>query len=593
MAKAQEIPNGPKYLALVCAMAVNFMIGSYYTYSSMYIYVHYYLKDFNPGLDDKGNDVKLVLPMWLFVQSCFSILSVKVAEKIGYKALNFIAFTVFCLNNVAMIFVTNYYTYIFVYGFMNGVAIGFGYCPALYTAWTYFPDKKSVATGVILFCAGMSASISSPIVTKIVNPHNLKNDDPRVKERVPFLFTCVSFAFGIMTLIFCTLQPNPYQSKNLKEKKELKRRITLSGNLKEKEQLESRIRSMSITAAFNDKISQRDREIVTKEIVVQDLGYVDGEGALIIKDMDADNLEEMITDNAMERVATSPDFSGGDKIASIMKTPLMSERHDAEHNNDYIMRLSKEIQDTSCPSFYYGFTSRTFLMLAMMAFCCAIYNYFLLNTWKEIFTEFLDPGEAVLSYLLSIGAVANSSFRIFAGLLLLKVTFKHIYYVLISCIVLGSGTFYLAVTSTKSLPVGIAYLFFGFAGLGTTVTIFPTICTKAFGSDIGPKLYPIIYLCFSIASLTSYGLNKFLSGSKEYVFYILFGLAITGLTLNVFFVQDPDWTQAIVKHAHDTHKEIQDAKAKAKIEIERKKSNPSIKEQDESLNSENPKDPRL
>lgn len=140
----------------------------------------------------------------------------RIAEKIGYRTLNFIAFAWFTLNHVMMIFVKDYYLYIGVYGVMNGMAIGFGYLPALYTAWTYFPDKKSVATGVILFCAGMSASISSPLVTMIVNPNNVDPSSKEVVENVPWLFTCLAIAYGTLTLIACSLQPAPFESETLK-----------------------------------------------------------------------------------------------------------------------------------------------------------------------------------------------------------------------------------------------------------------------------------------------------------------------------------------------------------------------------------------
>ena len=64
-----QIPTGTKYRALLCAMAVNFLIGSYYTYSNTYDYVAAYLKVYNPWLDQAGTKVKIILPIWLLVQS--------------------------------------------------------------------------------------------------------------------------------------------------------------------------------------------------------------------------------------------------------------------------------------------------------------------------------------------------------------------------------------------------------------------------------------------------------------------------------------------------------------------------------------------
>ena len=128
--------------------------------------------------------------------------------------------------------------------------------------------------------------------------------------------------------------------------------------------------------------------------------------------------------------------------------------------------------------------------MGVMAFCCSIYNYFLLQAWKDIFKKVLQLDQNVLSYLLSVGSIANSSFRIIVGLLLLKLNFKTLYYILMTCIIISSLSFYSVVNGTKSTTIGIVYLFFAFAGLGTMVTIFPTICVKTFGSNVGSKLYP-------------------------------------------------------------------------------------------------------
>lgn len=550
------IPTGTKYRALLCAMAVNLLIGSYYTYSNMYMYVGNYLRTKNDWLDPENNKVKMIMPIWLITQSSFSVLSVRIGQKIGYKTLNFIAFVWFTINNVIMIFVENFYVYVLVYGVSNGIAIGFGYLPALYTAWTYFPDKKSVATGLILFCAGMSASVFSPLVTRLVNPDNLDINHPDVTKNVPKMWTILSIIYGSITLVACTLQPPPFESDTLKEKKVLKKKLAVTQNSEAKNEIQGRIRGMSVVGAMNQKITDKDLQAVNKEIIAR-AGPQAAEEAMLVGQLEGDAIEDIVHNTGVFTFRKT-DLAGLEKFANHHGQKEDSLIGDKDQE-DEIYRLSKEIQEQACPSFTFGLLSKTFLMLGIMSFCCSMYNYFLLLCWKTIFKVTLSLDDQKLSFLLSIGAVANSSFRVIVGLLLLKLTFKQIYFALVSVIICSSFSFYSTVPTTGSPIIGSIYLFFAFAGLGTMVTIFPTICVKAFGSDVGSKLYPCIYLCFSFSNLTCYLITSYVT-DFETMFYIFGGFAVVGLLTAVLFNPEPSWHEAMVKQAQLDYEEIQKAK---------------------------------
>ena len=571
---AQKIDKFTKYRALICAMAVNFMIGSYYMYSNMYIYVSHYLRN-QPGndMDKEGKKAQLIMPIWLMVQSCVSVLSVKIGEKIGFKTLNYIAFVWFTLNNLAMIYVKDYYVYVAVYGVSNGIACGLGYLPGLYTAWTYFPEKKSVATGLILFCAGMSASISSPIVTRIVNPNNVDPSEKEVYERVPYLFQCLTIAYGSITLLACTFQPAPFQSSNAIEKREIRRKMSTAQTPTEKHNLKGKLRGLSLGGAgsmspgFN-QMTEKDVERVTKELFLRDMGTRTGEDAILMNQLDADELEDLVkvhhTEDRRSKLRNS-------EIAPLDETfKVKDEAEVVRESADQIYQLSKEIQEQFCPSFYYGFFSSTFLMLAIMAFCCAIYNYFLLTAWKALFKDYLHFQDSALANLLIIGACSNSSFRIIVGILLLKFSFKTFYYIAISVIVVSAFSFDMLVIKGGDKVIGLVFLFLAFAGLGTMVTIFPTICVKIFGSEVGPKLYPCIYVCFSTASFAAYLVYRMLDDPVQ-MFYTFGGFAVLGLFVAMFFDQNPSWQKAIIAHAKDQEQlqlqqQQQEEKQPAKVE---------------------------
>lgn len=112
------------------------------------------------------------------------------------------------------------------FGVISGVAVGFGYLPSLYIAWTYFPDNKSTVTGLILFFAGLSALTLAPMTTCIVNPNNMDPSDPEVYQNVPKMFYIITIYYTSIFVVSTALQPMPWfiedQKDKIKEEKERK-----------------------------------------------------------------------------------------------------------------------------------------------------------------------------------------------------------------------------------------------------------------------------------------------------------------------------------------------------------------------------------
>ena len=72
------------------------------------------------------------------------------------------------------------------------------------------------------------------------------------------------------------------------------------------------------------------------------------------------------------------------------------------------------------------------------------------------------------------------------------------------------------------------------------MTIFPTVTTKVFGSVTGPKIYPFVYMCFSMANLTQYFVLKLFS-NYQIMFFLFGGFAIAAMIIGLTFDEDPDW----------------------------------------------------
>lgn len=548
----KPIPKWTAVRAVVCAMLVNLLIGSYYAFSNMNPYVAEYLK--SQGNDVSSKDTLAILPIWLIHQSLFSIVGVKLSEKIGYYNVNFIAFTGYTLVNGLMIFVKSYWLFIVFYGMLTGITVGVGYLPSMYIAWTYFPKSKSVVTGIILFTAGISASIISPITTIIVNPDNKPVTDPDVYNKVPDLFKFLFFFFGVITLVACGFQPQPYESRDLKERTQQKKEEELerksmavnpkSNFLTVPEPARQSIRATITRKTLMDLDPKAVRVYHTEELKQDLRGVVDGESALLMAHIDTDKVVDLVQHRNTiydvlkeQRKSVRMSVHQGEKEQhkelEEFKEKLI------ETNRQTLYRKSVMLLAQDCPSVRFGLKSKTFRCIACMAFGCSIVNYFLNSVWKDFYRTKFTVDDSSMALLLSFGGFSNSIARIVAGLLLQRVSFKPVFLVLACTAIFTSLTADLFV---HSYGVGVFYLILVFGGIGTQVTIFPTVTTHVFGSGTGPKIYPFVYLCFSIANIVQYLVLKVFS-NYSVMFYVFGALGVGALVVGWSFDENPNWQQ--------------------------------------------------
>ena len=557
------------YIAVFCAMMVNLMIGSYYMISNINPYIAAYLHQFDNTITNK--DTLLIVPIWLINQSVFSIVGVKLSEKLGYARVNLMAFAGYTLVNGLMIYVKNYWLFVVVYGFMTGMTVGLGYLPSMYIAWTYFPEKKSMVTGIILFTAGISASILSPITTMIVNPHNLPDysTNPAVYNNVPKMFTFLFFYFGILTFIACGLQPLPYVSLMYQEKKQIEREEmeqkkrpsmlrapsmnNFNKSFKSVRSFKSvassyyggQSRRMSISNQLMMELDPKTIRVYHNEELKNDMnGVVDSSTALLMANMETDKVVDLVQHrksmqleklvaNQRKSIKISPDKSFMDAEEELEEYTQKL----IETNKKSIYHKSVQLLNAECPSVKFGLKSGVYFKIAVMAFGCSIANYFLNSVWKDFYRTKFQVDDDKMALLLSMGGFSNSFARLLAGALLMRVSFRRIYLVLATIVIFLCLTINFFV---RSYAVGAFYLLLVFGGIGTQVTIFPTVTTKAFGATTGPKIYPFVYLIFSLANIFQYVVLKFFN-NWSLMFYFFGVFAVAGLVVGISFNENPDW----------------------------------------------------
>ena len=576
----RKVASFTKARTVICASICNFMIGAYYFFSNINSYVAAYLRQYNPEVTAK--DTLLIMPIYIVCQSLGTIISIRLVKRFGEVRVSNYSYAVFALCSLAMVFVKSYWTFVFLYGFVAGLAIGTGYMPALIIAWSYFPDKKSIVTGVCLFTAGISASILSPASTIIVNPNNIKDyeSDPSVYNRVPLLFFCLFICYGGLNLMGTLLQPPPFVAKTLQELKELEA-LDQANKAAAKEEPGQEMEIIKgdgksdglvvphhdsahreVTAEMLDNAVKRGLDKQEGGVSSQAQAFAvagltsDQTAALVIHDKAVQIAVEERKESLRRSIRAS--MRQGSVRKSVMKLnqgghhfkPMTEERAVALINQpkpelttgeeklreDLYIPQSK----TGCPSLGYALTSRHFVLLAFMAYSCSIYNYFMNSVWKQFYVTKIEVSDSQMALILSYGSFANSIVRVASGIIMMKYDFKVIYMPLVISTVISCFTIDYALSS---YIIGAIYSMTVFGGIGIQVTIFPTVCNRTFGAQLGPNVFPFVFSFFSLANLTQYFMLKF-TDNWAFMFNVYGLFAIAGTLVGLIFNSNPSWADA-------------------------------------------------
>ena len=158
-----------------------------------------------------------------------------------------------------------------------------------------------------------------------------------------------------------------------------------------------------------------------------------------------------------------------------------------------------------------------------MAYTCAVYNYWLNAAWKEYIPTLTTLSDHNLSLLSSAGSLSNSIFRLLAGIVVNKYPFKWIFLANITVAILSSLSINYVL---NGYALAFAYVVAAFGGIGVHLTIFPSICATVFHN--GHRVYPYVFLMFSLASLSQYLILYLCNDDYPLMLHIFTGISIVG-----------------------------------------------------------------
>ena len=234
--------NTKGILSIISSVIMNIICGSLYSWAGINGYFMSYLKyKGSPAIEIK--DGYFFSPIITFASMCFSPLMTLLDAKIGLKLISLMSTILVIITNLLLYYSTNIY---YVYGCMVlfGVINAMNYMPLIKNCLLYFPDKKGLINGFVLFGYGTSSLIYNSFADYIINP-NYRKINPstgffdkeiafNVKKYLLF-FNIFNSVFAILSFLFNFEFKEDETSKeeNTSEIKEVKDQDELSISLKE------------------------------------------------------------------------------------------------------------------------------------------------------------------------------------------------------------------------------------------------------------------------------------------------------------------------------------------------------------------------
>ena len=192
-------------LSLISAIIINIICGSLYSWSGINGYYISYLK-YSNYISIEIQDGYFFMPLISFTTMCFSPLVTIINEKKGIKIISLISTILIILTNIALYYSTNIYN---VYGCMiiYGIINAMNYMPVIKNCLLFFPDKKGLINGLVLFGYGTSSLIYNSIADYLINPSFQKVNpstgffDKEISKNVKLYLKFFNLFNGIMSII--------------------------------------------------------------------------------------------------------------------------------------------------------------------------------------------------------------------------------------------------------------------------------------------------------------------------------------------------------------------------------------------------------
>ena len=254
-------------LSVMSGIIMNMVCGSLYSWSGINGYYISYLRNTgSPTIEIK--DGYFFMPIITFTSMCVSPIVAIINGKKGVKIISLISTFLIFITNIVLYNSTNV---IYVYGCMifYGIINSMNYMPVIKNCLFYFPEKKGLINGFILFGYGTSSLIYNSIADYLINPsyHQINPSTGffdfdiaiNVKKYLKFftIFNGIISILSYLLLFEYKKSENDDKENNLREKN-LEKKIEINENskIKEKEEEGITVKEAFIQAAKGIQLYQ-------------------------------------------------------------------------------------------------------------------------------------------------------------------------------------------------------------------------------------------------------------------------------------------------------------------------------------------------
>ncbi len=156
------------YRTLLCTSLIALCLGSFYAFSV-------FVKPLGEAFGWHADQVNLVLPIYCWCDAVFMILVGKWIDR-GYakKVLLIGSFAYACCFMLTG-FVRSLTGFYLVYGALLGATLGLGYGGIVGNTVRLFPEKKGLASGVVLASYGASSVLAAPLANALIEHYGVSN----------------------------------------------------------------------------------------------------------------------------------------------------------------------------------------------------------------------------------------------------------------------------------------------------------------------------------------------------------------------------------------------------------------------------------
>ena len=163
------------------------------------------------------------------------------------------------------------------------------------------------------------------------------------------------------------------------------------------------------------------------------------------------------------------------------------------------------------------------------------------SNYKEIafqLNQKFEKEDHLITIVGSIGSLANGLSRSIWGILFDKFSFKSISILINAMLLCACATIMFAASRVETYSILVTLAYFCYGG---SFAIFPTQTVRVFGEENGSKIFFLVFIGASLASILQFSLHYFIVEQFEnhidgyfYCFLVFAGVQACGLLMSIF-----------------------------------------------------------